>query len=54
MTSWSAERPRDPLRRYLSAWVGFSAGPMTAAIAADLALGRAPRLDLRGISVLAD
>ncbi|KQR46525.1 hypothetical protein ASF82_03390 [Frigoribacterium sp. Leaf164] len=26
MTSWSAERPRDPLRRYLSAWVGFSAG----------------------------
>jgi exopolysaccharide production protein ExoQ len=26
VTSWSAERPRDPLRRYLSAWVGFSAG----------------------------
>ena len=35
-------------------WVGFSAGPMTAAIAADLALGRPPQLDLRGISVLAD
>jgi glycine/D-amino acid oxidase-like deaminating enzyme len=35
-------------------WVGFSAAPMTAAITADLVLGRAPRLSLTGISVLAD
>ena len=35
-------------------WVGFSAGPMTARIAADLAQGRPPRLPIEDISVLAD
>lgn len=35
-------------------WVGFSAGPMTARITADLVLGRTPSLPLKGISVLAD
>jgi glycine/D-amino acid oxidase-like deaminating enzyme len=35
-------------------WVGFSAGPMTARITADLVMGREPRLSLSGISVLAD
>lgn len=35
-------------------WVGFSAGPMTGRIAADLALGKPPTIPLRGISVLAD
>lgn len=35
-------------------WMGFSAGPMTARVTADLVLGRPPRLDLRGISVLFD
>jgi sarcosine oxidase subunit beta len=35
-------------------WVGFSAGPMTARITAELVLGRAPSLPLKGISVLAD
>ncbi|MBM6596687.1 NAD(P)/FAD-dependent oxidoreductase [Microvirga pudoricolor] len=35
-------------------WMGFSAGPMTARLTADLVVGRAPRLSLKGISVLAD
>lgn len=35
-------------------WMGFSAGPMTARIVADLVLGHAPRLPLQGISVLLD
>jgi len=35
-------------------WMGFSAGPMTARIVADLVLGHAPRLSLQGISVLMD
>ena len=35
-------------------WVGFSAGPMTARVTADLVLGRPPALSLRGVSVLAD
>lgn len=35
-------------------WMGFSAGPMTARIVADLVLGQPPRMDLRGISVLLD
>jgi glycine/D-amino acid oxidase-like deaminating enzyme len=35
-------------------WMGFSAGPMTARIVADLVLGREPRLPLKGISVLLD
>jgi sarcosine oxidase subunit beta len=35
-------------------WVGFSAGPMTARVTADLVQGRPPRLPLKGISVLAD
>jgi glycine/D-amino acid oxidase-like deaminating enzyme len=35
-------------------WVGFSAGPITARIAADLALGRAPSSPLKGVSLLYD
>ncbi len=35
-------------------WVGFSAGPMTARITADLVLGRKPALPLKGLSALAD
>lgn len=35
-------------------WMGFSAGPMTARMTADLVLGRTPRLPLKGISSLAD
>ena len=35
-------------------WVGFSAGPMTARITADLVLGRKPALALKGLSPLAD
>lgn len=35
-------------------WVGFSAGPMTAQIAADLAMGRAPTVPLEGVSLLYD
>lgn len=35
-------------------WVGFSAGPMTARVTADLVQGRAPSLSLKGISVLVD
>lgn len=35
-------------------WMGFSAGPMTARIVADLVLGQPPRLPLQGISVLLD
>lgn len=35
-------------------WVGFSAAPMTAAVAADLVLGRDPAMPLAGVSVLCD
>jgi sarcosine oxidase, subunit beta len=35
-------------------WMGFSAGPMTARIVADLVLGQPARLALEGISVLLD
>ena len=35
-------------------WMGFSAGPMTARITADLVQGRAPALPLKGISSLMD
>lgn len=35
-------------------WVGFTAGPMTARVIADLVMGHAPAIDLAGISVLAD
>ena len=35
-------------------WVGFSAGPMTARVTADLVLGRAPTQPLDGVSVLYD
>jgi glycine/D-amino acid oxidase-like deaminating enzyme len=35
-------------------WMGFSAGPMTARLTADLVLGRKPRLPLEGISALYD
>lgn len=35
-------------------WMGFSAGPMSARIVADLVLGRQPPLSLAGISVLLD
>ncbi len=33
-------------------WVGFSAGPMTARVTADLVLGRPPAMPLDGISAL--
>ena len=35
-------------------WVGFSAGPMSARVIADLVLGREPAIPLEGISVLYD
>ncbi len=35
-------------------WMGFSAGPMTARIVADLVLGQPARLSLQGVSVLLD
>lgn len=35
-------------------WMGFSAGPMTARLVADMVLGHPPRLSLKGISVLHD
>jgi glycine/D-amino acid oxidase-like deaminating enzyme len=35
-------------------WVGFSAGPMSARVIADLVLGRDPAIPLDGISVLYD
>ncbi|MEO1678661.1 MAG: FAD-binding oxidoreductase [Pseudomonadota bacterium] len=35
-------------------WVGFSAGPMTARVAADLVLGQAPTIPLTGVSQLYD
>ncbi|MEM9249534.1 MAG: FAD-dependent oxidoreductase [Pseudomonadota bacterium] len=35
-------------------WVGFSAGPITAQVTADLVMGRAPSLPLEGVSVLYD
>lgn len=35
-------------------WVGFSAGPMTARVAADLVLGRTPAMPLEGLSLLFD
>ncbi|WP_375589697.1 FAD-binding oxidoreductase [Hoeflea alexandrii] len=33
-------------------WVGFSAGPITARLTADMILGRQPRLPLNGVSAL--
>ena len=35
-------------------WVGFSAGPMTARVVADMVMRRPPAFDLAGVSVLAD
>lgn len=35
-------------------WMGFTAGPMSARIVADLVLGRAPSCDIAGISTLYD
>jgi sarcosine oxidase subunit beta len=35
-------------------WVGFTAGPMTARVIADLVMGHTPAIDLNGISVLTD
>ena len=35
-------------------WVGFSAGPLTACVMADLVMGRPPAMDMNGISVLLD
>ena len=35
-------------------WVGFSAGPMTARVIADLVMGHTPAIDLKRISILAD
>lgn len=47
--------PRAPgLIHALFPWVGFSAGPMTARVAADLVLGRTPAIPLAGISHLYD
>lgn len=34
-------------------WVGFSAGPITARLTADMILGRKPRMSLEGVSALA-
>jgi len=34
-------------------WVGFSAGPITARLTADLVMGRPPRMSLEGVSALA-
>ncbi len=49
------EAPGVPgLFHALFPWVGFSAGPMTARVIADLVLGRQPPIDLHGISVLMD
>tara|TARA_R110002020_G_scaffold24424_10_gene80462 strand:- start:252 stop:1382 length:1131 start_codon:yes stop_codon:yes gene_type:complete len=33
-------------------WVGFSAGPITARLTADLVMGRPPRMSLEGVSAL--
>lgn len=33
-------------------WVGFSAGPITARLTADLVMGRTPRMSLEGVSAL--
>jgi sarcosine oxidase, subunit beta len=35
-------------------WVGFTGGPMTARVAADLVQGREPTVGLKGVSVLMD
>ncbi len=35
-------------------WVGFSAGPMTARVIADMVMGRPPEFNLAGVSVLSD
>lgn len=35
-------------------WMGFTAGPMTARLVADMVLGHPPRLSLKGISALYD
>jgi len=35
-------------------WVGFTGGPMTGRVAADLILGKKPSVALEGVSVLAD
>ncbi|WP_223421706.1 NAD(P)/FAD-dependent oxidoreductase [Tateyamaria pelophila] len=35
-------------------WVGFTAGPMTARVIADLVMGHSPAMNMTGISVLAD
>ncbi len=35
-------------------WVGFSAGPLTARVIADLVLGHPPAMDMKRISVLVD
>ncbi|PWJ17039.1 NAD(P)/FAD-dependent oxidoreductase [Jannaschia seohaensis] len=49
------EDPGTPgLVHALFPWVGFSAGPMTARVAADLTLGRAPSMPLEGVSHLYD
>ncbi|MEM1236936.1 MAG: FAD-dependent oxidoreductase [Pseudomonadota bacterium] len=49
------EDPNAPgLVHALFPWVGFSAGPMTARIAADLAIGQPPTIPLTGISHLYD
>ena len=55
---WRPILGEDPNRpgviHALFPWVGFSAGPMTARVAADLALGRPSPVALRGLSLLCD
>ena len=49
------EDPNHPgVIHALFPWVGFSAGPMTARVAADLALGRSSPVALGGLSLLCD
>ena len=55
---WRPILGKDPDRpemiHALFPWVGFSAAPMTARVAADLALGRSSPVALRGLSLLCD
>ena len=55
---WRPILGEDPNRpgviHALFPWVGFSAGPMTARVAADLALGRPSPVTLGGLSLLCD
>lgn len=51
---WIGEVPRAPgFFLSLFPWMGFTAGPLTARITADLVLGRKPSLDVAGFSAVA-